>query len=322
MSSDTDYSWWANAIAGNVGPVSDGFPECGFYRRRQKDKTFCAVAIWRDGNGDIVARETAGNHHRLQDANDIWTWVAKHPISEELYRAYCDTGTWPDMDPAVAAQVERGIGDNAPPDEIDALADQIESAKASIASYKTIGDDETLAKAQSLRARLNELSREADKKREAEKRPHFEAGKVVDTKWQPLVKGAKEAADTVAKAMNAYETAKLKRRREEERKAEEARAAAERAAREAEAAGAPPTAPEPQPAPAPAPGVTQIRGAYGKAASVRTVWIADIEDQDKVYAAFRDRPEVQALIQKLAQQAIDAGQTVPGVSAHEERKVV
>ena len=79
----------------------------------------------------------------------------------------------------------------------------------------------TLTRAQSLRSRLLDLSREADRKREEEKRPHLEAGKAVDQKWMSVVRMAKDAADGIRRAMEAWETIKLTRRRDEERKAEE-----------------------------------------------------------------------------------------------------
>ena len=99
----------------------------------------------------------------------------------------------------------------------DVLRDQIDAAKAGVGTYAKISDDETAGKAQSLRSRLNELSGEADKKREALKRPHLEAGKAIDKEWQPLVKSAKEAADGIRSALSAYETDKLARQRRAER---------------------------------------------------------------------------------------------------------
>jgi hypothetical protein len=330
------FEWWYNAVArvqagyGNrdLGPVHDGFPECGFYRLKRKGQIAAAVAIYYD-QGKLVGREThAGDDEPRpldkEGIEAIWTWVAKDPIPHELYRAFIETGRWPDMDEAVAAQVEApGIGHNEPPDELEAIKDQIESAKASIASYEKIGDDETLAKAQSLRSRLLELSREADKKREALKRPHFEAGKAVDASWQPLVKDAKAAADTVRARMDVYETAKFKREQEERRKAEEARAAAEKAAREAEAAGAPPTAPEPEPQPAPAPAqASTIKGGYGRAATAKTVTvITEVTDWPALVAAFNDHPQVKDLVLTLAQRAVRDGADVPGVKTDQERKV-
>lgn len=323
MTTETDYTWWSNALAGNVGPISDGYPECGFYRRKQKDKTFCAVAIWRNADGELVAVETRGNSAHPVDAQDTWTWVAKYPIPEALYRAYCDTGRWPDMDKAVAEQVERGIGDNMPPDDVETLADQIESAKAGIAAYETIGDDETLAKAQSLRSRLLELSRTADKKRDEIKRPHLDACKTIDGTWMPLVKDAKAAADIVLKRMNDWENEKLRRERDAQRKADEERRAAEEAARAAEAEGAPAPAPEPEPAPQPAPApAAPIRGAYGRAASVKLVKVVtNITDIDALLSFLRMHPEMTELARRLAQRAVDKGHDVPGVEVEEQRKV-
>jgi hypothetical protein len=139
-----------------------------------------------------------------------------------------------------------------------------------------------------------------------------------------LVKGAKSVADKIKAALSAHENRKLA----EEQKARmaalaEARAAEETARKAAEAGKPVPppvTPPAPVP-PAPEP-VTQVRGAYGRAAAVKLVRIAVVTDQDVVYQAFRTNPDVVALLAKLAQKATDAGATLAGVTIEEQRKVV
>jgi len=211
-----------------------------------------------------------------------------------------------------------GIGDNNPPtDEAETMREQIEAAAKGVADYAQIADDETAAKAQSLRSRLLELSGDADKKREAEKKPHLEAGRAVDTKWQPLVKAAKAAADTIRNALSAHETRKANAA-EAARKAEDDRQKAL-----AEALAKNPQAPVamPQPTPAPIAPTTTIRGAYGRGAAVKVVKIATVEDYDEATTYFRNDAEYRSVIDKLAQRAVDAGYTVPGVSVSSERKV-
>lgn len=314
------YRHWRDNLAGKWVPIHDGVAHPGFYRRKRKAGGFDPVAIFR--TDDTLYCKVG---ERFVDAAAEWSWVFAHPISEEEYRRVAEQGLpWSDMDETVAAALSAPAvpGSNEPADEAEILKDQIESAKAGAADYAKISDDAHAARAQSLRSRLLELSRSADKRREALKKPFLEGGKAVDTKWQPLVREAKDIADQIAKAMSLFESEKAR----VARKAEEERRRAEEEARKAAETGGPQDfrnfmqEHDPGPAPAAAP-TTAIKPAYGRAASVRVVWIAEIEDQDLVYGAFRDRQEVAAVLQKLAQQAVNDGHKIPGVTAREERKV-
>ncbi|TBE67466.1 hypothetical protein [Rhizobium ruizarguesonis] len=227
---------------------------------------------------------------------------------------------WPDDDKVVAAQVappEPTVGDNSGEvDEAEKIKDQIEAALKGVDTYASIKDDATAAKAQSLRNRLNELSGDADKKRDELKRPHLEAGKVIDKHWMPLVKSAKEGANAVRSSLEKWETEKLQRRRDEERNAEQARLDAERAVSEQKGEAAVLEAPKVETPPdAPA---GQIRATYGKAASVSAkVVIKDVTDWSALAVYMSNHPEAQELLRKLAQRALDAGRTVPGVTTEE-----
>ena len=316
------YAYWRAALNGEKPEANPDNPQDGYYRMRErKGGPLVPVAVWFDEGagrqlclvGGTLVDENAANHR--------WSYFCDKPITHAVYTAVAERGEdWPDIDETVAAQQRDGVGGNNPPeDEAIILQEQIEAAAAGANAYAKITDDETLAKAQTLRSRLLELSRTADKRREDLKRPHFEASKAVDAKWQPLVKLAKSFADSIAAAMNAWETEKLRREREAQRKAEEAIRNAEEAARAAEAAGrpAPPVPAPPPPTEAPAP----IKGAAGRAASVKLVRVATVVDQDAVYKWMRERPEVVELLAKLAQRAVDAGRDVPGVKIEEQRRV-
>jgi len=305
------YAYWRDALTGAFGPVHDSDPQPGFYRKRTvRGGPFVPVAIW-DELGQMVALVDG----KQADAEAIWSYVCQHPVTEEAYRERVATGKWHDEDGGIADSLTPpSAGHNEPPqDDADVLATQIEAASANAKAYETIADDATAAKAQSARARLNELSGIADKRRDALKRPHLEAGKAIDARWQPLVKAAKAAADAIARALSAHETRKA-------RAAEEARRATERAAQEAQqkAVGVPqpvvvPAAPEP---------VATIRGAYGRAAAVKVVRVAKVEDYAIAVTYFLGNTEFRAMIDKLAQKAVDAGIAVPGVIVTEERKVI
>jgi hypothetical protein len=318
-----NYDWWNRALAGEkVGgptlPVHDSDAQPGFWRRRaSRGGPFLPVAIW-EQDGNLVA---LSDGHEA-DAGEIWSFVCRYPVSEEAYRQRVETGRWPDEDKSVVASMDAApasqeIGANNPPtDEAEILKGQIEAASAGVSEYSDIRSDESAAKAQGLRSRLLELSGQADKAREAKKRPFFEAGKAIDLVYQPLVKSAKTAADAVRDAIGQHETRKL-------RAAEEARKAAEEARIKADREGIKAGKPVPTPAPPPPPPVgalasaTTIRGAYGRAATKKLIKKAKVVDYDKAIMALKSHPEIKELVTKLAQRAVDAGVMVDGVEFEE-----
>lgn len=305
-----DYTYWMNALAGTFGAVHDGDPQPGFYRKRTgKAAGYVPVAIW-EQDGKIIA---AIDGH-VGDAVTVWTYCCPHPITEEQYHVRVKTGKWHDEDDAVTASLSPPPMGHNQADPVDSIKDQIDAALKGVGDYGDILTDETAAKAQSLRSRLLELSRDADKQRETLKRPHFEAGKAVDELYQPLVKAAKTGADTIAKELSAHETRKA--RVEADRLAAERKRLAEEQAK-----SAPIGAPDPLPEPAPIPVAPPIKGAYGRAAAVKIIKVAKVVDQDAAYQALKSQPDLAAVIQKLAQKLVDAGFNVAGVEVTEERKV-
>lgn len=315
--SSATYDYWRSALAGNTLPIHEGEPQLGFYRKRTKKAgPFVPVAIW-EQEGRVVALVDG----QEADAAEIWSFVCQYPVTELQYRDRIATGKWHDEDEAVTQSLAHDIqNENADPATI--MADQIDSALAGAADYQDIRSDEVAAKAQSLRSRLLELSGDADKKREAEKKPHLEAGRSIDAKWQPLVKKAKEAADAIRKALGAHET----RKDQERRAAEEAYRKAEAYEAALAAASQPKTVtplpqPTPAPAPAPEPVQTQVRGAYGRAATIKTIKVATVNDQDAAYGFLKGHKELVELIARLSQRAVDAGYAVPGVSVEERKDV-
>jgi hypothetical protein len=319
---DNAWTWWQSALAnpseiGKSLPVHDGDVHQGYYRTKFKGGKWEPVAIWYE-DGEWLALRSDRN----VNAGEIWTFACRNPISYEAYEKASMTGEWADQDEVVTAQVNAGVGHNSGEvDEAEALADQIAAAEKGTSSYAKITDDETLAKAQSLRARLLELKGEGEKKHKKEKEPHLEAGRTVDKKWLTLVKRAEAAAKAVRDAMETWETEKLRRRREEERRAEDLRLAAEKAAREAEAANlpAPTVAPVQTTEPAAA---LPIRGSYGRAASVGVInVVTKITDQDKLYGFLKDHPDLKTCMFDLAKRAVAKGHTVPGVQVDEVAKV-
>lgn len=321
-----DYDWWQRALAGEeVGgptlPVHDGEWQSGFYRRRaSKAGAFLPVALWRTEDGGFCLV-----NGKPSDPIEQWSYCCRHPISEDHYHARVNTGKWHDEDEAVTESLAPPpIGhNNGPTDPAEILQDQIDSALKGAPEYAEIKDDESAAKAQSLRSRLLELAGEAEKKHKVEKAPSLEEGRRIDKRWFPLRDMAQDAAKAIRAAMSAHETRKANAEAEARRLAQKALDDAERARKLAAIADAPMPEPvEPMPvAPPSAPVQTTIRGAYGKAASIRVVKKARVTDQDALYPALKTHKELIELMAQLAQRATNAGLSLPGVEVTEERDV-
>ena len=327
MSTD-QFDGWKRLLKGEKVDINQDDPMPGYWRsRRFKSGPLEPVAIWKDDDGFNV--QCAGKDVPY---DKVWPWCARSPVSYAAFKTRMETGKWPDIDDVAHSQQEasrEAIGGNNPPtDPLELLKEQIDAAKAGASAYAIIADDAMLAKAQTLRSRLLELSGEADEKRAEEKAPHWNAAKAVDEKWQPLVKLAKGCADGIRTAMEVFESKKLQARRAEEAKVAEAErvrlAAIAKAEKEAADAGKPaPPPPPPVPQLPLPPAPTTIRGAAGRAASSKTkLFVKCVSAQDELYAYMRLRPEVSDLLFDLAQRALDAGRRdIPGIMT-EERAVV
>lgn len=325
------YSFWHRAIEITGGKRSltreeqkslfvTEEPQAGFFRRRTvKAGPFIPCAIW-PADGVMVGAQDG----KAADPDGFWTYCCPHPVTHEAYTLRVETGRWPDEDQGVTDSfglppVGPKLGDNNPPEEtpLESLERQIAAASANLSAYQTITSDEAAGRAQAVRSRLLDIGGQADNIREREKAPHLAAERAVDKLWMPLVRQAKEGAETLRAALKSYETAKLNKAKVEA--LVQARAA-EQAAKAAAAANRPAPSP-PAPAPEPPPVQTTIRGASGRAATVKTVKKAVVTD----YSAFTAfvlaltgtspaRQELIALADKLAQKAVAAGFEPAGVS--------
>jgi hypothetical protein len=325
------YDWWSSQIgdrqiAERTGDVTM-VPQPGFYRARRGGVPIPVAYYAADGE---VRCRIGDEDVDATRAAEIWPYASKTVISEALYRAVAeDGGKWPDID----TNATPASGDNMPPpaDSVEAFRDQINSAREGLSAYAKIGltfdeikpfignpealaenihlSDEEATRAQTLRARLLELSGAVIKKHKVEKEPHLAAGRAVDQTWFPLRDLAQQGADAIRAAMTAWNDVKLAVQREQERR----QAAAER---EAKKVGTP----APAAAPSPVFG-GPIKGAVGRAASVKVVKVAVVTDQAKAYAYLAQQPEVIEAIQKAAQRFVDGGSLVPGVKIEETADV-
>jgi hypothetical protein len=304
-------AWWKNALANGAPAINSSMPPArGWYRQRRKGEQYRPCAYWYDdksgklkwsGLRELVDKqywtETDPETNELditeEKARDLWLFIHKHPISYETYEAVTGGAPWPDIDPTVAAASNTMMGHNNPPsDPVADYAQKIDIAEAGADKYSEIVSDEQAAQAQTLRAHLLKLHGDADKLREAEKKPFFEQAKAVDSKWQPLVKKAKTVADKIRAAIADFETKKL-----------QAKAAA---------ADKPPAPDDAREKPAPIPA---IKGAIGRAAIVRTRRVATaITNLEALLYSIKSRPEFEPLLLTLAQKILDENGDVLGVS--------
>lgn len=314
--------WWRTALklkqAGKDIPtvVAEDVPQRGFYRSRRKGGPYEPVSIWYVGDELFCFIGT----ERQEDAfaRKVWTYISRQPITHEVYTAVADEGKpWPDIDPTVAEQQRTSVGGNNPPtDPAELLKEQIESATAGAERYKEIASDAEAATAQTLRSRLLELYNSADGEREKQKRPHLDAGVAIDAKWMPMVRSAKLFADAIRTALSVWETAKLRKQREEHEKAQAAYQAAQNEAKATgdlpEIAAPPPPVEKPQ----------AIKGAAGRAASVRSRRVVvEITDLDALWHSMKGRKDVQAFLLQLAQKIVDDNQDVLGVKIETQANV-
>lgn len=318
--------WWTQATEnpseiGKSLRMSPDSPEWGFYRTKRKNGAWEPVALW-EQDGKWHARRD-GVPVAEEDIGTLWNWCCRYPISEEEYEGRL-AGTWAGDDPTVVSMIGHNVGS-----DLEALRDQIASAEAGADAYRGISDDEQAGRAQSLRARLNELAGQADKRREELKKPHFEAGKAIDKDWMPLVKSAKAIADWIKEEITAYETLKLRERRrlEEERQREErARLAEEERVQEeirrAEEAGRPVVIPQAPPPLPPLPAAdTKVKGSYGRAANVGIEKVITVVDQDALYGYFRRDEALTRCLLDLARRDVKAGGNPPGVTVTEKARI-
>lgn len=328
----TTYEYWKAALAGEKPRMVVDQPELGFYRKgvyeKQENKArkrvgWTPVAIFVGSEGTmtaIVGGATMPSQVMVDrdKLNELWSYVAAYPISEETYRAVAERGEqWPDSH-------ENGeAAPAAPAGETDAarIDREISDCTKQIIKYAKIESDEQSAKARSLQNRFLDLRGEAKKAYDKENEPLLTKQKALRELWFPLRDLADAGSVAMRTAMGTWEDTK----REAAKRAAEATEKAARdhaeAVTKAAAANQPaPPAPEPVKPNAPAP-ATQIRGGAGRAGNVGTKKIVTAIDVDKVFAQFRDDPRTLEFLTDMAQRAVKAGLAVPGATVEEKADV-
>lgn len=336
------YDWWKKALAdpskiGGKGlPIHDGNPQPGFYRMRDREGgDMIPVAIWENKAGEIVAKVGS---EMAKNADDVWTWCCRHPVTEKVYRSVVEGGAWPDSAPV--NEVVRGMGDNLPEDPFEALKLEI-AGEVEIANEllkKGIKSDDDADALANLAKRFTTLKNRADKMFDVEKEPWRIGGKAVDDKFRDARGTTGEFAETIKKTLDKYlkmkrdeeaarvrraaEEAEAKRRAAEEaerkamqeaRSADEARIADERAARlrreaeeaESEAKARPVSA-----------------GRTGSKVVLRTFKSAKIVDFDKLVDALKKHPDFKEFVQTMADRAARQNIELDGMEIVTEERAV
>jgi hypothetical protein len=297
---EDDYAWWRNALTGVFGPVNVDEPKTGFYRGRHRNRdtnevTFSAIAYWyKDG---VLKCTRDGRMLDDTKARELWNYVSRHPITDELYFAVTRDGKpWPDVSDVV-------MGHNAAPvdDSAEAIAERLDDLAREAERLIKAGaatDEDVANQASDLANTFSELQAKAVGLHKIEKQPHLDAGRAVDTKWF----GLRDKADDLKKRLKAVVvTPWLVKKQDEARRVQQA----------AIAIGTPPEA---------VPEVRTTAGATKRSTGLRTYRVAVIEDKAKLLDHLKDHPEVTALLQKIADGAANKQIPLPGCSIKEEKR--
>lgn len=134
QSQSDQYHWWREALAGRVGEIYEDQPQPGYYWMRDgRGGPRLPVAIWRDSDGQMICRVAS----TVRAAAEIWTWVAKNPVSEAHARQAFADGTWPGDIPQgsreIAPAQAQVQGSHAQATQVQASAEPVEAVQTSVA---------------------------------------------------------------------------------------------------------------------------------------------------------------------------------------------
>lgn len=362
MTETTRYDYWAGLVLKPgmlVDPEYQGAKD-GFWRMiGARTKADYPVAIWQDGQSTAemlkIGRKAEFNLASTDGQDFLETgWTKCEATSEEAYRSAIDSGYWPDGKPSRiqtdAAKLGVDLGDgasggNAPP-PYELLSQQLDELVEKARALE-IKDKPSADAAKILADRIMVVWGQADKERDKEKRPHDEASKGVQAKWQHHMTPAATARETLNKAVQKWLSEE--QRKADQRAAEETQRRQEEAQRQFDAdltdeslsddefaekwgrsrpTPPPPTkdgeeaqTPEPAPVIEVAPVIAEkvtAGGAFTRNTSAKKVKVAKIVDMDKLYAALKDSEDFMAFMQKKADASMRAKIKLPGVEVVDE----
>lgn len=298
MSFEYDYHHWQDALARKPvdWPLNRAMP--GFYRNRQRDGAMVGIAVWLSPDGRPVVKVAKGPARTLNTEVEEEEWAERHfawcsgnPVSEQSYRQWLSTGTWPDDAP----EIERDHNAAVEVQISESIADLKREAEAWLAEIGgTVQTQEHADRAANIADKFAELAKEAETTRTAEKKAILEQGREIDGKWKPIVDAGDKAKRWAKSLLDGFLKAERARRLAEASEA----AAQGRAVRDTD--------------------VKVKAGTRGRSTSLRTRQEYRCTDAAALLAHYRDdprfgvHPAVLTALADLSKHDLLAGQTVPG----------
>lgn len=319
-----DFDWWRAAVNGKRGDLTIGECECGYYAEKNR----IPVAITRETDGSLKA--WIGTKADLRTvvadagfAETRFSFFCTKPVSYDHYKAAFEGKGWPweVPDPAANdadANPRAVAGNNEPPEELtpdQEVARNVAALEKQVKAWlEEIGGKPATKVQADLIANYREkflaFENEAEAKRSAEKKPHWDAGKAVDAKWNPIIDGAKTLKVQLFDIGQAYIRAENARLAEEARKENERLAEAARLAKALN-----PEAPPVEVAPVVAQTVTI--GTIRQTSERKVAGLVEVSD-DAAFAAFlaaEGDPDLKACLLKVARAKVKANVAhLPGVT--------
>jgi hypothetical protein len=328
-----NYEFWKQSLAGEKPKMFVDDPQLGFYRKaiKQRDANgnskrvgWLPVAIYLNEEKTIVARVGSVDMDG-DDLNELWSYVAGHPITEAEYRSVEELGhDWSDAKVAEIPAANRDVAksDNAapvgPPEQ--AHAEAIDNAiKAAI---PTVESETDAATALGSKNRIAELRLSCDHAGRIVYEPMYADYVKIRDAYQGPVKRADAEEKRLGKIILTFRESERQRIAKEtaeaERKQRELDEANARAADRAIARGEAEQPPLVEEVAMPAP-MAKIEPTYGNRALKEEVklFLDKVTSWDMLFAHYKNNADVQALLMKLAGADIKVGRTVPGTTTRE-----
>lgn len=218
-----------------------------------------------------------------------------------------------------------GIGHNSPP-PFEAWSMHIEELFDIANGIGIATNDEQEAALDGLLDQFRLAKKDADKERAAEKKPHDDAAKAVQTKWKPLIDRCDIAAKAIKDALTPYRTEKQRAADDAARKAREEAEAAHKAAQVAFASTDLDDRLEAERLASQAKAMqVQANKIDRQSTGLRTSWQAEVTNRrDALLHYIRTQPDAfEAMVQSLADKDARNEATrrdIPGVKFHERKE--
>lgn len=321
------YQPYRDMLAGKDVPITSEHPYPGRYKVKRGD-VWLPVAIGYDQFDNLTALVDGMQANPL----DVWTWCAKHPVTQDAYKFRKANGYWPDEPKPVARS-------NMPADPFDALLAVVEDKSAQAEDLLTrnpeIKSQQVCDLFRNLQAQLLDLNKQADAMHETEKRPVLERGKEIDERFR-FRASVKVLSERLRQRFGAFLAAEERRQKEAAQREFEAKRAAAEAERKrieeeqaklmrddpiAALTSPPPEAPELPVAPEPV--KVQAGGGFGRRAGLRTDWVPEITDYKLAALHVIGHDDVKAAVEKVIARMVKAAKgkvKIPGVTVNETRK--